>query len=166
MKSVLAITNNEHEGLPSSPTTVPSIGAATSSSSDPSHSVGAPNPEVCAKPIRRRFTAAYKLGILQEADRCTKPGQVGALLRREGLYSSHLTLWRKQRRKGTLAGLAPSRRGPKPQPRNPLAEEVEQLRRENQRLTHRLKQAETIIEFQKKVSEILGIPLHEPEEQS
>jgi transposase-like protein len=109
--------------------------------------------------VRRRFTAEYKLRILREADLCTEPGQVGALLRREGLYSSHLTNWRQQRDRGSFAALAPKRRGRKPSPDVRLAAENERLTRENQRLTAKLRQAETIIEVQKKLSEILGVPL-------
>ncbi len=109
--------------------------------------------------MRRRFTAEYKLRILREADRCTQPGQLGALLRREGLYSSHLTTWRQHREEGTLAGLTPKRRGRKASPDAPLVAENDLLRRENQRLTAKLRQAETIIDVQKKLSEILGVPL-------
>lgn len=115
------------------------------------------------KPVRRRFTAEYKLRILREADGCTQLGQVGALLRREGLYSSHLTTWRQQREAGTLAGLAPKRRGRKASPDPPLVADNERLKRENQRLTEKLRQAETIIEVQKKLSELLGIPLPPPD---
>jgi transposase-like protein len=118
---------------------------------------------VLEKPVRRRFTAEYKLRILREADRCTQLGQVGALLRREGLYSSHLTTWRQQREAGTLAGLAPKRRGRKASPDAPLVADNERLKRENQRLTEKLRQAETIIEVQKKLSELLGIPLPPPD---
>jgi transposase-like protein len=118
-----------------------------------------PDPGVLEKPVRRRFTAEYKLRILGEADRSTESGQLGAVLRREGLYSSHLTAWRKQRSEGTLAGLEPKRRGRKTSPDAPLIAENERLQRDNQRLTARLRQAETIIEVQKKLSEILGIPL-------
>jgi transposase-like protein len=118
-----------------------------------------PNPAVSEKPVRRRFTAEYKLRILREVDRCTQPGQLGALLRREGLYSSHLTTWRQQRDEGTLAGLTPKRRGRKANPDVPLIAENERLKRETRRLTAKLRQAETIIEIQKKLSEILGIPL-------
>lgn len=120
-----------------------------------------PPPEVLAKASRRRFTADYKRQILQQAD-ATEPGQLGALLRREGLYSSHLTTWRRQRERGTLEALAPKRRGPKPTA-NPWAEQNRKLERENQRLTRRLQQAELIIEIQKKASEILGIPLQSPD---
>ena len=112
-----------------------------------------PDPEVPAKAQRRRHSAEYKLAILEEADRATEPGEVGALLRREGLYSSHLAAWRKQRREGTLAG--PRRRGRKT--KDPLEIENEQLRKENARLVHRLGQAETIISVQKKLSRLLGI---------
>ena len=115
------------------------------------------NPEVQEKAKRRRFDASYKLRVLEEAERCREPGQVGELLRREGLYSSHLTTWRKQRDEGALQGLGPKRRGRKPKRKDPMALEVERLRRENQRLTERLRQAETIIEVQKKISEMLGI---------
>ena len=118
-----------------------------------------PDPAVAEKPVRRRFTAEYKIRVLREADRCTEPGQLGALLRREGLYSSHLSTWRQQRDAGTLAGLTPKRRGPKPRADAPLIAENQRLSRENQRLTAKLRQAETIIEVQKKLSEILGIPL-------
>jgi transposase-like protein len=115
------------------------------------------------KPERRRFTAQYKLRILREADRCTQPGQLGALLRREGLYSSHLTTWRQQRDEGTLAGLAPKRRGRKGKPDAALIAENERLKREIQRLAAKLRQAETIIEVQKKLSEVLVTALPSPE---
>ena len=118
-----------------------------------------PDPAVAEKPVRRRFTAEYKIRVLREADRSTEPGQLGALLRREGLYSSHLSTWRQQRDAGTLAGLTPKRRGPKPHADAPLIAENQRLSRENQRLTAKLRQAETIIEVQKKLSELLGIPL-------
>jgi transposase len=115
-----------------------------------------PDPEVPAKAKRRRFSAEYKLAILREADACTQPGQIGALLRREGLYSSHLVDWRRQREVGALQALA-RRRGPVPA--DPAAAELERLRRDNQRLARKLDQAERIIEIQGKVSELLGIPL-------
>src|SRR5213594_682281 len=107
--------------------------------------------EVVAKARRRRFTATEKLRVLREADGCTRPGELGALLRREGLYSSHLSAWRAARQRGELAGLTPRARGPKPQPVDPrdrkLAEQA------------RLERAEGLIEVQKKVSHLLGIPL-------
>lgn len=117
-----------------------------------------PSPEVLEKPIRRRFTAEYKAKIVAEADACTEMGQVGELLRREGLYSSHLSTWRRQRDEGGLAGLEPKRRGRKPKAKNPLVDENERLRRENRRIKEKLRQAELIIDVQKKVSEMLSIP--------
>ena len=118
-----------------------------------------PDPAVLEKPVRRRFAAEYKLRILQEADRCIASGQLGALLRREGLYSSILSTWRQQRDEGTLVGLTPKRCGRKANPDAPLIAENLRLTRETQRLSAKLRQAETIIDIQKKLSEILGIPL-------
>ena len=118
---------------------------------------GRPEPEVNEKPVRRRFTAEYKLRILDEADRCTETGQLGELLRREGLYSSNLSNWRRLREEGLLASLGPKKRGRKPKPRDEAKRELERLRRENERLAERLRQAETIIDVQKKVCEMLGI---------
>src|SRR3989304_1262953 len=112
--------------------------------------------EVMDKPVRRRFTAEYKLGVLREADACSRAGEIGALLRREGLYSSNLTQWRKQRQRGELEGLS-RKRGPLPKPRNPWAEKLRVLERENARLKARAERAEGLVELQKKVSEILGI---------
>jgi transposase-like protein len=111
---------------------------------------------------RRRFSAEYKLRILAEADRCG-PGALGALLRREGLYSSHLTTWRRQREAGALAALAPHQRGPKAKPVLPGQTRMHALERENAQLRERLAQAETIIEVQKKVSSLLGISLGSPQ---
>lgn len=116
-----------------------------------------PDPEVPEKTKRRKFTVAYKLRMLHEAEQCTQPGEIGALLRREGLYSSHLTTWRKQREQGILQGLNPKKRGRKPKPQDPSAERVAQLEKENQRLKNQLRKAEIIIEAQKKISEILGV---------
>ena len=115
--------------------------------------------EVPEKPVRRRFDAAYKQRIVEEADGLSQPGELGQLLRREGLYSSQLSTWRRQREEGVLAGLTPKQRGRKATRKDVAALENERLRRENERLVQRLKQAETIIEVQKKVSEILGIAL-------
>ena len=109
--------------------------------------------EVTARAVRRRYSAEYKLRILEEAESCGS-GEIGALLRREGLYSSHLTTWRRQRAAGQLAGLAPKKRGPKP---DPQAEELQRLRRENERLQVRLQQAEAIIEAQKKLAQLFGL---------
>ena len=117
---------------------------------------GVADPEVSGKAIRRRFTAAYKRRILQEADQCG-PRAIAALLRREGLYSSHLTTWRRQRATGEISGLEPRKRGKKPVPRNPLTGEVERQQREILRLQKRLRQAETIIDVQKKLCDILGL---------
>jgi transposase len=132
-------------------------GGATIPGAPPATRVpGVADPEVSGKAIRRRFTAAYKRRILQEADQCGPRG-IAALLRREGLYSSHLTTWRRQRTSGEISGLEPRKRGKKPVPRNPLTGEVEKLRRENVRLQKRLRQAETIIDVQKKLCDILGL---------
>jgi transposase len=117
---------------------------------------GPPDPEVPAKPTRRRFSADYRIRILKEADACKKAGELGALLRREGLYSSHLITWRQQRDRGALVGMRATKRGPKPRP---VDSRVKQLEAENRRLQHKLQRAETIITLQKKVAEILGIPL-------
>jgi len=116
-----------------------------------------PDPEVPEKKRRRKFTAKYKLSILSKTDSCTEPGQIGALLRREGLYSSHLTTWRRQKEEGLLDALSPKKRGRKKNPTNPLADKVARLEKDNRRLQQKLKQAELIIEAQKKMSEILGI---------
>jgi len=117
-----------------------------------------PDPQVPERPVRRRFTAGYKLQLLQQADACRESGDIGRLLRREGLYFSHLTRWRHQRERGSLDGLTPNKRGRKAAKCNPLLPEVERLRKENEQLTNRLKQAQLIIEVQKKVSQLLGIP--------
>ena len=122
-----------------------------------------PDPEVVPQAKRRRFNAKYKLRILEEADACSQPGEIGALLRREGLYSSYLTAWRRQREQGQLDGLSPKKRGRKPSIDEALAKELDALKRENQRLESRLQQAETIIEVQKKLSGLLGLTLNENE---
>ena len=114
--------------------------------------------EVMAKPTRRRYTAEYKLRILREAEALSGRGEIGALLRREGLYSSNLTQWRKQRERGELEGLS-RKRGPLPKGKNSLADKVKVLERENVRLKARAERAEGLVELQKKVSEILGIEL-------
>ena len=115
-------------------------------------SSAAPDPEVTARHARRRFTTHYKLEILRKADACTRPGQLGALLRKEGLYSSLLVTWRRQREDG----LTPKKRGRKGMPVDPQLKKLEQ---ENRQLTRRLQKAEALLAFQKKVSELLQIPL-------
>ena len=120
-----------------------------------------PDPEVVAKPKRRQFTAQYRLRILEEAERCTQPGEVGRLLRREGLYSSHLTAWRKARRQGSLQGLTPNKRGAKPAERNPLSAKVRELEGKVARLEKELHTAHTILEVQGKVAGLLGFSLED-----
>jgi transposase len=137
--------------------------AAPGAHSMPSLPLNPPDPEVPEKAVRRRFTAEYKLDILQQAEACRGEEGIGALLRREGLYSSHLTTWRRQREIGMLSALSPQRRGRKASARNPLQPEVDRLRKETDRLQKRLKQAELIIEVQKKISQMLGIPLETSE---
>jgi transposase-like protein len=119
-----------------------------------------PKTEVVAKAKRKRFTAAEKLRILREVDACQGSGEIGALLRREGIYSSYLTTWRRQRERGELDGLAPQKRGPKP---DPQAIELAKLRRENARLQERLRRAELIIDVQKKVARMLGETIESPD---
>ena len=118
-----------------------------------------PDPEVVAKPKRRRFTAEYRLRILEAADRCTEPGEVGRLLRQEGLYSSHLAAWRKARRHGALRGLSSKRRGAKPKANNPLEPRVRELEAEVARLETELHKAHTILDVQGKVAGLLGFSL-------
>ena len=118
-----------------------------------------PDPEVLEKPVRRQFTAAYKLEMVEAADRCSELGQIGALLRREGLYSSQLSTWRNQRQQGQLQALSDNKRGRKATIPHPVQQELEQLRRENQRLRHTLQQAELIVDIQKKASQLMGISL-------
>jgi transposase len=129
--------------------------APRSGGSSPIERVGAPvapDPEVSARHVRRRFTIAYKLAILRKADACSRHGELGALLRKEGLYSSHLVTWRQRR----TTGLTPKKRGRKAVAVDP---EVKRLEQENRRLTTRLKKAEALLDFQKKLSSLLQIPL-------
>jgi transposase-like protein len=146
----------------------PKRSAATAEAGVVGASASRPDPEVVAKAKRRTFTAEYKQRILQEADQAsTTPGGVGALLRREGLYSSHLVTWRRERNQAIQEALAPRKRG-RQSPRHPLEEENQKLRRQNARLTEDLRKANLIIEVQKKVAALLGNPLPdvEPEEKS
>jgi transposase-like protein len=114
--------------------------------------------EVVAKPARRRFTLEYKRRIVREADGCKTPGAVGALLRREGLYSSHLAVWRAARERGELAG-APKKRGPVPRAVDPRDETITAQAREIARWKHRAERAEALVELQKNVAALLGTPL-------
>ena len=119
-----------------------------------------PNTEVVAKAKRKHFTGAEKQRILREVEACRGTGEIGALLRREGIYSSYLTTWRRQRESRELDGLAPQKRGPKP---NPEAIELAKLRHEYARLQERMRQAELIIDVQKKVARMLGATLDAPD---
>jgi transposase len=114
--------------------------------------------EVVAKAKRRQYAAEYKLRILREIEECKGSGEVGALLRREGLYSSLVSKWREQSERGSLTGLSGQRRGPKV---DPQAKELERLQRENKRLQEKLQRAELIIDVQKKVARLLGVPLED-----
>jgi len=113
-------------------------------------------PEVLERPVRRRFTGEYKRQIIREADGCREMGEIGVLLRREGLYSSQLSVWRRQYRDGSLGGRS---RGPRPTPSKELRKRITQLEGENARLKRQLEEARVIVEFQKKACEIMGIPL-------
>ena len=164
---------------PASPTVLPAAERREAERSEADRSAGAgktvapeppaptrPDPEVVADAKRRTFTAEYKQRILAEADAAAaQPGGIGALLRREGLYSSHLVTWRRERQAGVLKGLTPHKRGPKSR-RIAQEEEMQKLRRENQRLTEQLRKAEIVIDVQKKVGALLGWPLPkaDPEE--
>ncbi len=151
------------DGLPA-----PAVGVEERSDKAPSVGAGnrpaspvAPDSEVVAKPKRRRFTAEYRLRIVEEADRCTESGEVGRLLRREGLYSSHLTKWREARRAGALRGLASQKRGVKPKASNPLSAKVRELEAQVARLEKDLHTAHTILDVQKKVAGLLGFNLED-----
>lgn len=115
--------------------------------------------EVVAKAQRRRFSAEYKRRILREAEACRRPGEVSALLRREGLYSSHLAAWRAARQRGELAALGAKRRGPKPERPDPRQKRIAELERDNRRLQARAERAEALVEVQKKLAELLGLEL-------
>jgi len=132
---------------------------AIAAGAPPDGVLSAPDPEVPEKSVRRHFNASYKLQILKELEKSDQPGQIGAILRREGLYSSHIATWQRQRDEGAVKALASRKRGAKPLPKNPLSGRVEDLERENAELRQRLKQAETIIDVQKKISNLLGMPL-------
>lgn len=119
-----------------------------------SHKAEVPDPEVSPRAKRRQFTAEYKQRLLAEAEQCTEPGQIGALLRRESLYSSHLTRWRQQLEAEQVTGLVGQKRGRKPEPQGA---ELIRLQQENERLRAQLEQAELIMDVQKKLSQLLGL---------
>jgi transposase len=140
-----------------------SAGAPTSRPASQPGDAPVPDPEVVPKAGRRHYTAEFKLRVLREADACSKPGEIGALLRREGLYSSLLTTWRRERERGGLNALAPKKRGRRAN--DPRDAEIERLRRENEKLQDRLRKAELIIDVQKKVAQMLGAPPTKPEDE-
>lgn len=163
MKTILfKSSDNDHdttsvEGAMEGALRATGVGASAEEPGSESNGFVFPDPEVPEKKPRRKHTAKYKLHILEEADGCTQPGEIGSLLRREGLYSSNLTTWRRQRAKGQLQGLGPKKRGRKEKEINPLAKRVSELERENMRIQQKLRKAELIIDAQKKIAEILGI---------
>jgi transposase len=131
---------------------------ARRASAEASSSAAPPDPEVAAVAKRRRFSGAEKRRILGEADRCTQPGEIGALLRREGIYASMLATWRKQREQAERVALAPRKRGPKPNAALAEARQMKKLQDENARLRAQLERARTIIDVQKKLCTMLGLP--------
>lgn len=139
------------------------VGTETAAEIRAAERTTAPRP---SKPTRRKYTADFKLRVLRDADEALasgEPGAIGALCRREGIYSSHLVTWRKQREGGELAALTPKKRGRKPT-KNPLAEEVARLEREKAKLEEKLRKAEIVIDVQKKVAALLGTPFPETPE--
>ena len=138
-------------------TAIDSHGALGATGESMAGKTSAPDPEVIVNSERRRFTSKYKLSILEQADQCAGPGEIGALLRREGLYSSHLSNWRRLRRNGTLQGLAPHKRGPKANPNAAQAREIVGLQKQIKKLQGELSKAHTIIDVQKKLSTLLAM---------
>ena len=126
---------------------------------------GRPATEVSDKAKRRRFTAVYKQRILREAAACTESGAISALLRREGLYSSHLFTWRRLAERGESTALTPKKRGPQPKANDERDKRIAQLERDNAKLVRRAQRAEALVEVQKKVSQLLGIALPTSDEQ-
>jgi transposase-like protein len=120
-------------------------------------------PEVSERPVRRQFTAEYKLQVLRELDGCKELGDVGRVLRREGLYSSLVSCWRQVRDRGSVAELAPKKRGRKVEATNPLAAKYILLEREHRKLEKKLQRAELLLDIQKKIADLLGISLEKPE---
>jgi len=153
--------NNSPESFGESSAATQKSGAGHSTrsqSQSSSHTRSRPDPEVLEKPVRRKFTAEYKRRILEEADACREQGQIGALMRREGLYSSYLSNWRRERDAAVRKGFGAKKRGRKTT-KNPLADDLKRLARENVRLKRELDQAKLIIDIQKKTSQLLGITL-------
>ena len=138
-----------------------SEGARRASGEAPASATATPDPEVVAVAKRRQFSAAYKRRIVRAAEACKAPGEVGALLRREGLYSSHLSHWRRELEAAETGTLSAKRRGPKPDVDKAHARRVEGLERDVARLRHKLERAEQIIDAQKKLCEVLGLPTAE-----
>jgi transposase len=172
-KRVLSDREKDKEGAPETQGTPPSVATDRTEGerSEPEGRAGVtdggrrpPDPEVAAVATRRKFTAEYKRRVLAEVDAASGSGTVGRILRREGLYASHLTKWRKEREDAERAALEPKKRGPKASRKEPLVAENAKLRRENARLQKKLRKAEVIIDVQKKVSQILGITLPALEE--
>lgn len=121
-----------------------------------------PSPEVTERPVRRQFTAEYKLRVLQELEGCSESGAVGRVLRREGLYSSLVSTWRVQRALGSMAQLAPQKRGRKVEPPNPMAAKYALLERKHRKLEKKLQRTELLLDIQKKIADLLGISLEKP----
>lgn len=138
-------------------------GARRASEITPGADTPQPDPEVAERPTRRTFSAKKKLKILSEIDECTQKGEVGAILRRYGLYSSTVSGWRRQRESGELEGLTPKKRGRKASPKDPKDKVINSQQKEIERLKRKLEKAETIIDIQKKVATLLGVPLNSPE---
>jgi putative transposase len=156
-KSEMKAIGRDKEGVDQEVAEQPDRVAAAAAKSEILKFPETPDPEVIERPKRRRFSGKYKSRILEEADACTERGEIGALLRREGLYHSYLEKWRQQRSKGTLKALSAKKRGRKPVPPNPLEKEHKRVKRENARLKEDLRKARLIIEMQKKMSELLGL---------
>jgi len=140
-------------------------GVGTTSAAPLPASSTRPAPEVIPQAKRRRFSAEYKADILRRVEACTQPGEIGALLRQEGLYYSHLTKWRQRRDNGSLSGLSPQKRGPKPDPDRELRRRLAKAEQENRRLANKLEKAELIIEVQKKVARLLSMDLEDQGEE-
>ena len=144
------------EGVPDAPSPAIVNGATAPLRVVPPPTV--PDPEVRERAVRRRFTAEYKLQVLREADRCAGLGEIGALLRREGLYSSLLVVWRRARGRGELAALTPRKRGRTPTPVDPRDRKITELERQLAAMTGRAERAEVLVDAQKNLAALLGRP--------